>query len=205
MHSVIESKAKAKLKQNKPASKQKVSKQASKQASNHNHNPNLNPNASFFSGQAAATTHGEARTGGSTFVCLPDQPWYFGQVDLNTQFKQNNTGASERRTQFHQSNSPLRGTQFYMTCVVCLVKSRSVQVMLPARKECNRGWNREYSGFLVVSTNRKNHQDIICIDRDARSLLSNAQYVRGLYADCDSLSCPPYASDERLACVVCSM
>jgi len=157
-----------------------------------------------YSGQAAGTRHEKSRTGGSPFICVPNQPWYFGQVDPSTPLA-NVSRTSPEILALDQTRSSLHGTYFYLSCVLCLVRKRSVQIMLPARKECYRGWHREYDGYLAVQTNWKDHKDLICVDRQSRGLLQDADYVRGLYASCNSFSCPPYVETERLPCVVCTM
>ena len=158
----------------------------------------------FLPGQAAGTRHEKDRTGGSPYICVPNQPWYFGQVDPSTPLG-NVSQVSREALKRDETRSILHGTYFYLSCVLCLVRRRSVQIMLPARKECYRGWHREYDGYLVVQSNRKEHKDVICIDRDARSLLQDATYVRGLFASCETFSCPPYVETERLPCVVCTI
>lgn len=157
-----------------------------------------------YSGQAAGTRHDKPRTGGSPFICVPNQPWYFGQVDPSTPLG-NVSQTSSEVLALDKTRSTLHGTYFYLPCVLCLVRKRSVQIMLPARKECYRGWHREYDGYLTVQTNWKDHKDVICVDRQSRGLLQDAQYVRGLYASCRTFSCPPYVESERLPCVVCTM
>ena len=158
----------------------------------------------FSKGQAAGTRHQKSRTGGSPFICVPNQPWYFGQVDPSTPLANVTQVSSEVLAQ-DTTRSTLHGTYFYLSCVLCLVRKRSVQIMLPARKECYRGWHREYDGYLAVQTNWKDHKDLICVDRQSRGLLQDADYVRGLYASCETFSCPPYVESERLPCVVCTM
>jgi len=158
----------------------------------------------FSTGQAAGTRHQKSRTGGSPFICVPNQPWYFGQVDPSTPLANVTQVSSEVLAQ-DTTRSTLHGTYFYLSCVLCLVRKRSVQIMLPARKECYRGWHREYDGYLAVQTNWKDHKDLICVDRQSRGLLQDADYVRGLYASCETFSCPPYVESERLPCVVCTM
>ncbi|CAH3015203.1 unnamed protein product [Porites evermanni] len=158
----------------------------------------------IYSGQAAGTRHQKSRTGGSPFICVPNQPWYFGQVDASTPLANVTQVSSEVLAQ-DTTRSTLHGTYFYLSCVLCLVRKRSVQIMLPARKECYRGWHREYDGYLAVQTNWKDHKDLICVDRQSRGLLQDADYVRGLYASCETFSCPPYVESERLPCVVCTM
>lgn len=157
-----------------------------------------------YSGQAAGTGQGKDRTGGSPFICVPNQPWYFGQVDPSTPLA-NVSQANLNALKQDQTRSTLHGTYFYLSCVLCLVRRRSVQIMLPARKECYRGWHREYDGYLAVQSNRKDHKDVICIDRESRGLLQEATYVRGLFASCQTFSCPPYVETERLPCVVCTI
>ena len=157
-----------------------------------------------FTGQAAGTSHEKSRTGGSPYICVPNQPWYFGQADPSTPLA-NTSDASGDALRADRSRGVLQGTYFYLSCVLCLVRQRSVQIMLPARKECYRGWHREYDGFLAVQTNRQDHKDVICVDRSSRGLMNDARYVRGLFSSCKTFSCPPYVGTERLPCVVCSM
>lgn len=157
-----------------------------------------------LSGQAAGTRHDKARTGGSPYICVPNQPWYFGQVDPSTPLG-NVSQVNRDALKQDETRSILHGTYFYLSCVLCLVRTRSVQIMLPARKECYRGWHREYDGYLVVQSNRKDHKDVICLDRESRNLLKDATYVRGLFASCETFSCPPYVETERLPCVVCTI
>ncbi|EDO38084.1 predicted protein [Nematostella vectensis] len=155
---------------------------------------------SIYSGQAAATSHGKGRTGGSSFECMPNRPWFFGQRAPSDPIRN-----SSVVPQHPEQETDLKATFFYVTCARCLVKTRSIQVMLPARKECYKGWHREYDGFLGVQINRKDHKEMICIDRDALSMFSANDFVQALRADCDSFSCPPYTRGERLPCVVCTM
>ena len=142
-------------------------------------------------GQAAGSRHDKPRTGGSPFTCVPNQPWYFGQVDPSTPLA-NVSNRSPESQALDKTKSLLHGTYFFLSWALCLVRRRSVQIMLPARKECYRGWHREYDGYLAVQTNWKDQKNVICIDRHSRGLLQEAEYVRGLYASCETFSCPPY-------------
>ena len=153
-------------------------------------------------GQAAATRHGSSRTGGSSFTCLPNQPWYY----IPPAPPVTPTGSMQtRRAQLANNWKTVYGTNYFLTCATCAVKIRSTVLMIPARKECYEGWFREYDGYLAVQINAQDHKDVICVDKHAQSILRDSEYVRAMATSCDSLPCPPYSSDQRLPCVVCSM
>lgn len=78
-------------------------------------------------------------------MCVPSKPWYFGQQSPNQPLR----NVSRPRIGV-QGESGLQASLYYIPCAVCLARLRSISVMIPARKECSRGWHREYDGFLAV-------------------------------------------------------
>lgn len=96
-----------------------------------------------MTGQAGSVTHGARRPGGSEYKCIPSKPWYFGQRDQSAPIR----NATTLRV---DGEGSLQASQYYLTCVACLSKKHSIQIMLPARKECYRNWHRQYDGFLGV-------------------------------------------------------
>ncbi|KAK3710649.1 hypothetical protein QZH41_010998, partial [Actinostola sp. cb2023] len=155
---------------------------------------------SIYSGQAASVYHGKRRTGGSSYKCLPSKPWFFGQRAPGDRL-----GNTSRPRLDVPGEAGLQASLYYLSCAVCLTKLRSIQIMIPARKECARGWHREYDGFLAVQVNRGENKELICVDREARGIFGTPDYVMALHADCNTFSCPPYTDRERLPCVVCTI
>lgn len=76
-------------------------------------------------------------------MCVPSKPWYFGQRNPNEPLRNISRSGLQGVTN-------LQASLYYLPCAVCLSRLRSISVMIPARKECSRGWHREYDGFLAI-------------------------------------------------------
>ena len=82
--------------------------------------------------------------------------------------------------------------------------------MIPARKECPAGWNKEYEGYLMSGAyTAKSRYQFICVDKapetDAKGYESKGGVaLHHVQAACGSLPCPAYASGRELTCVVCT-
>lgn len=155
-----------------------------------------------------ASGHHDNTGGGGNHICLPNQPKYgkytnsfertgaiYGaeyEVSSFNPFKQN----------VHDHDAP---------CVVCYVRSRGAQLMIPARDDCPNGWTEEYHGYLMTAHwNHKKPRDFICVDWDAESVPGSHANHNGalLYlvqANCGFFStCPPYYEGRELTCAVCT-
>ena len=95
-------------------------------------------------------------------------------------------------------------------CIVCLVKSRSSMLMMPARNDCPSGWTEEYHGYLMTSYyNHRNQKDFVCVNKDPEYVLGTNGNKDGvlLYfveGGCGSLPCTPYVLHRELKCAVCT-
>ena len=145
--------------------------------------------------------------GGGEYICLPNNPKY------------------DKYREGSQAGSYIYGTEYQVSsyspftnnlndndapCVVCYVKSRSTQLMLPARNDCPLGWTEEYHGYLMAGHRSHGHStSFLCIDGDAESVQGSQANRDGalLYlveAQCGWLPCPPYVSGGELTCAVCT-
>ena len=96
-------------------------------------------------------------------------------------------------------------------CAVCMVRTRSMQIMIPATYECPSGWTREYYGYLMTEThaNDRTSKTYIYLDKDPESIPGSSAntspavmyHVEG---GCNGLPCPPYSAEKELTCAVCS-
>ena len=145
--------------------------------------------------------------GGGEYICLPNKPKYdkykdgsqAGSYIYGTEYQV--SSYSPFTNSLHDHDAP---------CVVCYVKSRATQLMLPARNDCPSGWTEEYHGYLMAGHySHKHSTSFLCIDGEA-------EFVHGSHANnngallylvepqCGSLPCLPYVSGRELTCAVCT-
>jgi len=156
--------------------------------------------------------------GGANMLCLPETPEW-GKVVQGNQMYSGWIGGVEYK--FHSgyeqypfssvnaNNMPLLDND--AVCVVCLVPSKSVALMIPAKTTCMAGWRKEYSGYLASQNHEHKRGEYICLDEAPEIRGGNGCDKRNgalLYpvqATCSSsLACPPYVQGWELACIVCS-
>lgn len=97
-------------------------------------------------------------------------------------------------------------------CTVCQRHGTIASVMIPGRKSCFQGWNREYYGYLSTGYHAQKDESTkyICIDIDPDFLVggeTNTNLGRMLgpvVSKCGTLRCPPYHENYAVTCVVCS-
>ena len=95
-------------------------------------------------------------------------------------------------------------------CAVCRRRGKSYVLMIPGKQTCYRGWNAEYTGFLVTAHKSHPHTtDYVCADIDAEPIdndTSNKEgaLFYGVRSTCGSLRCPPYRNHAQMLCVVCT-
>ncbi|XP_052071651.1 short-chain collagen C4-like [Mytilus californianus] len=94
-------------------------------------------------------------------------------------------------------------------CAVCRNKKTQNTLMIPGRKSCYSGWQKEYQGLVVSGHRAYSASSYLCMDRDP-------EYIPGGHVNndgsllfvtttkCGSLPCPPYTDDKAINCVVCS-
>lgn len=118
-----------------------------------------------------------------------------------------------------QNHSTIYGTEYRtywpadfddVPCAVCLVSTRSVTMMIPARTSCPDGWTREYYGYLMSQKQSESSSTFECVDhgmevypgthtKDEIALLYNVE------ASCSGIPCAPYNNEQELNCVVCTL
>ena len=110
-------------------------------------------------------------------------------------------------------SSPIRGSHNALAaCSVCLVKNRSIVIMIPAKANCPANWNREYYGYLMSEYRGHYRYMYECIDKEMDTIVGyqNGQHgalIRHVEARCDTgLICghEKYSSVKEMNCVVCS-
>ena len=95
-------------------------------------------------------------------------------------------------------------------CTVCRSLSAKTTMMLPARSECYRGWQKQYSGLLSTAYDgNKAPKEYICVDQNAEALQAGGHNDEGVLfypvqTKCGSLACPPYKDGLYVTCVVCT-
>ena len=159
-----------------------------------------------YSGRAAGNFY-DRQGGGSTYLCLPEQPEY---VLPHTPSSQSN---SEIFGVEYQNPVTDGRNNFNVPCAVCSVSTRPALLMIPAKASCPRDWTREYYGYLMsqgsslLSFERRTPFE--CVDKDQDVIEGSGANTDGarfyhVEATCNGISCPPYNTDRELNCVVCT-
>lgn len=147
--------------------------------------------------------------GGGDYICLPDKPIYGPKHSDAFESTGGIYGAEYEVNAFNPFNKNVHDHD--APCVVCYVKSRDTQIMMPARNDCPYGWTQEYHGFLM--TEHYEHtmsRDYICVDHDPQSVPGSKSDHNGallfpVQPNCDHFSgCPPYNNGWELTCSVCT-
>ena len=146
--------------------------------------------------------------GGGEYICLPNQPKYgkytnsfdSGGRIYGTEYQMSSFNPFNRNVDNHDA-----------PCVVCYVRSRGTQLMIPAKNDCPHGWTEEYHGYLMTAhyghTISRNY---IRVDQEPESVPGSHSDRNGalLYLvepDCNHFSgCPPYYNGRELTCAVCT-
>jgi len=99
-----------------------------------------------------------------------------------------------------------------MPCVACHVRTRTAQIMIPARDTCPYGWTREYWGCLVAAHSHHHQRgEYNCLDDAPEvtaggSAASAGAEVFAVSTPCGyGFLCPPFKSGYGVLCVVCSL
>jgi hypothetical protein len=80
---------------------------------------------------------------------------------------------------------------------------------ISGKQTCYRGWNAEYTGFLITEHKNNNNKDYVCVDKNAEPIDNdtsnkNGALFLGVMTTCGSLRCPPYKNHTEMLCVVCT-
>ena len=145
--------------------------------------------------------------GGTEYICLPNQPKY---AKYTNQFESSGAifGAEYEVKSFNPFNRNVHDHD--APCVVCYVRSRGTQLMIPARNDCPHGWTKEYHGYLMTQHWDYTGANFICVDQEPESVPGSHRDHKGallflVQANCGYLStCPPYYQGRELTCAVCT-
>ena len=152
--------------------------------------------------------HYKHKGGGAEYICLPNQPKYAKYTDTfesaggiyGAEYEVSSFNPFDRNV--HEHDAP---------CVVCYIRSRGTQLIIPARNDCPHGWTEEYHGYLMTQHwGYDQGGNFICVDEEPESVPGSHRGHDGalLYlvqAHCGYLStCPPYYRGRELTCAVCT-
>ncbi|CAH1261594.1 Hypp2403 [Branchiostoma lanceolatum] len=162
-----------------------------------------------YEGWAGGAMYNQAG-GGNNYVCLPKDPQWGNYNDKVDSYYVGRMYGAEYSLQYDVPFGSADLDDDDVPCAVCYVPNRSMQLMIPARKECSRGWSEEYHGYLMANSyyyaGSKNY---VCVNEEPQAAFggSKAQSAAFFYpveASCGSLMCPPYYEGRELTCVVCT-
>jgi len=165
----------------------------------------------LYQGYAAGTAFDDVG-GSASLLCLHNNPQMEGvtRTDMASTLKGVEYVGMEGFSTVNSVGLQLKYND--MPCVVCHIRKRSHQLMIPAREVCPAGWTREYWGFLSsvqTGTGGRNRGSFECVDIEPEIVPGGAPQVGGRYsfavrAACSAIPCPPYDCEKNLKCVVCS-
>ncbi len=141
--------------------------------------------------------------GAANHLCLPLDPEYTLPFRSGIQGSTHIFGA--------EYEYPVQGRQDHnIPCSVCLVASRSIALMIPAKTSCPQYWTKEYEGYLMCGFQRYKRSMFECVDKGQESVRGSSVNTDGalfyhVEANCGTgLPCPPYNDYKEVNCVVCT-
>ncbi len=151
-----------------------------------------------------AGSHHRAVGGGTTRLCMPNNPDYTLPYISGV-----------------QNYSPLYNVEYQETirshghdipCAVCMVPTKEVVLMVPGKSSCPAGFTREYYGYLMSERVHGNHKrsTFECVDKDLEAVRGSSHHqANGWFghveAVCNGLPCRPYNNYKEINCAMCSM
>ena len=141
--------------------------------------------------------------GGTTRLCMPYDPEY-------TLPYVNGVQSYSPLYQVEYQNT-IRSRSHDIPCAVCLVTTKELVLMIPAKTSCPLSWTREYYGYLMSERVHSDHHrsTFECVDKDLDSVVGSSRHQsHALFghveAVCNALPCPPYNNYKEVNCVVCT-
>ncbi|CAC5404802.1 unnamed protein product [Mytilus coruscus] len=159
-----------------------------------------------YAGQAGGNQYTH-KGGGSNYLCLPSDP------ENGKPYSYANDGLYGAEYELHShikpTGLPASLAEKEVPCAVCRRKGKVSVLMIPGKKTCYKGWQSEYSVFLMSEYKTHNNKDFICMDGDAKPLDERSSNENGalfypIRAKCGSLRCPPYKDGTEVLCTVCT-
>ena len=170
--------------------------------------PDVNGTELLYSGQTGKASH-STTGGGINYQCFPNNPQYSGYISGQIG-SQGNLGSKVTAVDYYDTSTTIGTTNRHVVpCAVCVVNTRSMLRMIPARYTCPDGWTREYRGYLMTEKNvHASPGTFECVDLDAedgayKTDHANKGFFMHVEAHCN-LGCPPYDANKELTCAVCT-
>ena len=168
--------------------------------------PNVTGTELVYSGLTAGS-HYTHTGGGANYICTVTG----ADVEYHPEATTSNTNhAILYGTEYETIGQPLSHLHDYsVPCAVCVVTSRSNQIMIPGRFTCPDTWTVEYSGWLMAQYHGYHRTMHICLDKTPEAVGSavnmDGALMHHVEADCNTgLPCPNYDATKQLSCVVCT-
>ena len=81
--------------------------------------------------------------------------------------------------------------------------------MIPTRRFCPSSWTREYYGYLMANWVGRRRTMFECVDHSTQSIPGSTANTEGALfyhteVKCNGISCPPYDTQKKVTCVVCT-
>ena len=129
--------------------------------------------------------------GAVNYQCLPLDPEYTLPFQSGIQGYMHIYGA--------EYENPVRGTHNHnVPCSVCLVVTRLIALMIPAKTSCPQYWTKEYEGYLMSGHHGHKRSMFECVDKGQESVpgsiaSNNGALFYHVEANCGTgLPCSPY-------------
>ncbi len=156
-----------------------------------------------YAGMMAGSHHHHSE-GGVNRLCMPKDPQY------TLPFINGVQNYSPLYPVEYQDT--IRKNGYDIPCAVCMVSTKNLVLMVPAKTSCPPGFTREYYGYIMSERVHENHKRSMfeCVDKNLGSVYGSQHAVYGglfghVEAVCNALPCPPYNNYKELNCAVCTM
>ena len=158
-----------------------------------------------YAGRAAGTFF-NVQGGGSTKICLPDEPQYYPSTKLPSSV------SVLQGAEYETHNGPLDEVKNEnVPCTVCYVSLRNSMLMIPAKIECPSDWTLEYNGYLMTERDSHFRSSFDCVDIKPGRVPGGSKDTNGALffhvivdGSCNGLLCPPFEIKQPTSCVVCT-
>ncbi len=161
--------------------------------------------AGVMAGSKYGAGDGSANGGGTTRLCMPNNPDYTLPFINGVQKYSSLYNVKYQYT--------VRNHGYDIPCAVCMVPTKEVVLMVPGKSSCPAGFTREYYGYLMAERVTPHHRrsTFECVDKDLEYKHGSSTFSiqNGLFghveAVCNALSCPPYNNYKEINCAMCTM
>ncbi|XP_067931231.1 short-chain collagen C4-like [Watersipora subatra] len=150
--------------------------------------------------------------GGVNYQCLPQQPEFNKGI---TPFSDGTWVGSFLSGVEYQTYTygvfPNSVVNQDAPCARCYTTGRPSVMVVPGKRNCYKGWTKEYEGYLMSERTEHPHSSTFeCVDGNPEGILGQERDTDGSlfyfsFIKCSmGAFCPPYSEKMPLTCVVCS-